>query len=296
MRTARAFLEALDVFDDEVDEVGARAWLGDRALRSFLELAPAPAPPPEANAPPRAGAPSTSGSTAAPRLPKLRLWLAGGALLLAAAGMAARSLVTRVTQLNAAVNATDTGSSAELPPSPSTPSVDSAAHTPVFVSASLDATASASAAADVSAPRLGVRAPSSSASSNAADPRVDELAQRLTSARTELAAKGLSSNDLPSSDRSALERATAALSKNDAGAALSDVDAFAAAAHRAKVDATFVRAKLDRVSARIRDAKASGADTTQAEARAATALQAFLDGRYDATNAELDAISSTLPK
>jgi hypothetical protein len=57
-----------------------------------------------------------------------------------------------------------------------------------------------------------------------------------------------------------------------------------------------VRSKLDATSARLREAKRRGADTAAAEARAAVALEAFLDRRYEDAERELDAIGASLPR
>jgi len=57
-----------------------------------------------------------------------------------------------------------------------------------------------------------------------------------------------------------------------------------------------VQRRIAAVSAALRDAKARGRDVSALEDRAAVALQAFLDGRYDDTTRELDAISSRIPK
>lgn len=50
------------------------------------------------------------------------------------------------------------------------------------------------------------------------------------------------------------------------------------------------------ISERLKRAKADGHDVRGLEARSAVALQAYLDGRYDDTDRELDAIAAALPR
>jgi len=52
---------------------------------------------------------------------------------------------------------------------------------------------------------------------------------------------------------------------------------------------------MNSVSQRLKRAKADGRDVSALEARSAIALQAFLDGRYEDTDRELDTISAALP-
>ncbi len=54
--------------------------------------------------------------------------------------------------------------------------------------------------------------------------------------------------------------------------------------------------KIAAVSAALRDAKSRGHDVSALEDRAALALQAFLDGRYDDVSRELDSISARIPR
>ncbi len=57
-----------------------------------------------------------------------------------------------------------------------------------------------------------------------------------------------------------------------------------------------VQRRIAAISAALREAKAGGKDVSALEDRAAVALQAFLDGRYDDTNRELDSIAARIPK
>jgi len=56
-----------------------------------------------------------------------------------------------------------------------------------------------------------------------------------------------------------------------------------------------LQSKMNSVSQRLKRAKADGRDVSALEARSAIALQAFLDGRYEDTDRELDTISAALP-
>ncbi|MBK8253847.1 MAG: serine/threonine protein kinase [Polyangiaceae bacterium] len=55
-------------------------------------------------------------------------------------------------------------------------------------------------------------------------------------------------------------------------------------------------AKMAAVSAQLKAAKSKGHDVSQLEARAALALQAYLDGRYDDTERALDKIAYEIPR
>lgn len=60
------------------------------------------------------------------------------------------------------------------------------------------------------------------------------------------------------------------------------------------VDRASVQAKMADVNRRIAAAKAEGKDVSAAEARIPAALDAYMDGRYEQSNRELDSISASL--
>ncbi|WP_438032665.1 serine/threonine-protein kinase [Sorangium sp. So ce204] len=128
------------------------------------------------------------------------------------------------------------------------------------------------------------------------DERAAALRARLDAARASLAKRGIEAADLPPGLRAAAARAEAALAEGDVAAAASEVDTFVATTAGLRLDQEILRRKLDRVGALLRAARARGADTRAAEGRAAAALQSFLDRRYEATNAELDALLAELAR
>ncbi|WP_275936219.1 hypothetical protein, partial [Sorangium cellulosum] len=128
------------------------------------------------------------------------------------------------------------------------------------------------------------------------DERAAALRARLDAARASLAKRGIEAGDLPPGLRASAARAEAALAEGDVAAAASEVDTFVATTAGLRLDQEILRRKLDRVGALLRAARARGADTRAAEGRAAAALQSFLDRRYEATNAELDALLAELAR
>lgn len=128
------------------------------------------------------------------------------------------------------------------------------------------------------------------------DERAAALRARLDAARASLAKRGIEAADLPPGLRASAARAEAALAEGDVAAAASEVDTFVATTAGLRLDQEILRRKLDRVGALLRAARARGADTRAAEGRAAAALQSFLDRRYEATNAELDALLAELAR
>ncbi len=77
-------------------------------------------------------------------------------------------------------------------------------------------------------------------------------------------------------------------------APLVPASAASAASAAPVIDKAFVQGKIAEVNRRISAAKADGRDVGQAEAKSASALEAYLDGRYEQANRQLDAILTTL--
>jgi len=128
----------------------------------------------------------------------------------------------------------------------------------------------------------------------ASGPDPVELRGRLERARGELRGRGVLLDDLPAALRAALravDEALAARRTADAQTALDELLPRLAAVH---VDGPFVRAKLERVEAALSVASDAGHDVTDLRDLAATALQDYLQGRYDATNRTLNDILGRL--
>jgi len=116
------------------------------------------------------------------------------------------------------------------------------------------------------------------------------LVARATALRADLRARGILVEDLSATRRAelrALDAALAAARDLDAERALVSLEPVLSAV---VVDAAFVRAKLDRVDAAMRAARAAGRDVSRLESISATALQEYLDGRYESTNRRLNEI------
>lgn len=137
--------------------------------------------------------------------------------------------------------------------------------------------------ADVAAPR----APDAG---SAPSPAHAALVARATALRTDLRARGILVADLSAPVRGELRALDAALEAHhdaDAERALASLEPTLSAV---VVDAAFVRAKLDRVNAAMRAARTAGRDVAPLESVSGTALQEYLDGRYDSTNRRLNEI------
>jgi serine/threonine-protein kinase len=143
-------------------------------------------------------------------------------------------------------------------------------------------------------PDMSARASPADAGRTPADLRPARVRDRRDALAANLRARGIQRADLPPLLRTRLEeldRAIAASRWDDAMRLLDETEPAAAAV---RVDATFVRQRLDRVGARIAAARRGGADTREIENAAATALQLFLDGRFDETNRRLGEIEARL--
>ncbi|WP_437597505.1 serine/threonine-protein kinase [Sorangium sp. So ce590] len=282
---------------------------------------------------PRAGSPQPA-RAAWPAIAALAATLLAGALvgerMLRAGGAASRAIPMRVAPVATAASG---GTAAEVP---SAPAAGAAPVATAVSGDSVAGVPSAPAAGDVAAkasfpsaswPLGGVPAAASAPSGGASAPSaadgglparaeagealaapparlegapVDEraaaLRARLDAARASLAKRGIEAADLPPGLRASAARAEAALAEGDVAAAASEVDTFVATTAGLRLDQEILRRKLDRVGALLRAARARGADTRAAEGRAAAALQSFLDRRYEATNAELDALLAELAR
>jgi eukaryotic-like serine/threonine-protein kinase len=119
----------------------------------------------------------------------------------------------------------------------------------------------------------------------------EELSRRVAALRAELARRGIQPADLDAGQREALREAEALAAqgrRDEAGAALARLEPELAAV---RVDQDLLRRKLARVDARLAAARRGhAAGTAAAEDLAATALQDFMDGRYDAANRRLNQI------
>ena len=119
-------------------------------------------------------------------------------------------------------------------------------------------------------------------------PELEPVRDEVAALRAELATRGILVADLTPDQRRALSSVDAAIGRADADAARRELESLAAELRAIAVDEPFVRAKLERVDARIRAARAAGADTREVERLGALALQDLLERRPDATNRRLN--------
>jgi len=124
--------------------------------------------------------------------------------------------------------------------------------------------------------------------------RRSALASQLRGIRGELGRRGLSLVDLSPEQRAAYQGVSRALGAGELDSVAADLPGLGAELRAVPIDRALVQRKLDRVNARIRAVRARGVDTTQFEALATTALQEFMNQRYEATNRRLNELLSLL--
>lgn len=130
----------------------------------------------------------------------------------------------------------------------------------------------------------------------AAPPRTiaDAVLARRARLMIVLGNRGLSREDLGAESASAfaeLDRALADADDARAEAALARLEGMAAAV---RVDAQLVRRRMARIDARIAQARGRGEDVHVVEALSRSALEAFVEGRYDVANARIGEIERAL--
>jgi eukaryotic-like serine/threonine-protein kinase len=125
----------------------------------------------------------------------------------------------------------------------------------------------------------------------AADP-VAPLRTRRQQLLATLKQRGVLPGDLPTAARSRLRELNQQLKAAKATAASKTLDALAPQARAVRVDRALVEAKLKRVHARLRLRK--GAAAQKLRDQASQALQAFMDGRYEQANRQLNRILAAL--
>ncbi len=128
------------------------------------------------------------------------------------------------------------------------------------------------------------------------DPSEQEraLRQRLGTARTRLAQRGILLDDLTENQRASLQQAEQALAAHDNDLAASTIAAFEASLDTLRVDGPFVRRKMSRVDAALQAARRRGVDISSLQSLSAQALQAYMEGQYEQTNATLNVLLTRL--
>ncbi|MBI4917506.1 MAG: serine/threonine protein kinase [Acidobacteria bacterium] len=121
-----------------------------------------------------------------------------------------------------------------------------------------------------------------------------EVRGRLERARGELRGRGVLLEDLPAALRADLRAADEALVEGRPAEAEAALDELLPRLAAIRVDGPFVRAKLERVEAALSAASDAGRDVADLRDLAATGLQDYLQGRYDATNRTLNDILGRL--
>ncbi len=264
---------------------------------------PAPSPAPPADAPPRAGA-APGGSTGAP--PETPTSTAHPAPS-SPGSVAGNALAPSPLPNGATAGPVRSRDTAPVP--------SDRRHDHAHVLHAVHARASGSDASHTSAPQhgsgpahAGAQAASpaplaqgtsihdtAAADTSRTDPAaLETLTRRVSALRDGLAHRGIRPDDLEPPNRAGLAAVDAALARHDAEGATRQLDALEPRLAAVEVDAAFVRSKLDRVDRRIRAADRAGANTHAVQDLASSALQAFVEGRYDATNRRLNDILSRL--